>query len=61
MISDSVKQRDIRLMQLQAQIGTSISAIGQAITSILNEEGGETDPTLNPYAMQAVCLLMFFT
>lgn len=33
MVLDSVKQRDNRLMKLQTQIG-------QAITSILNEEGG---------------------
>lgn len=51
MISDSVKQRDVRLMQLQAQIGTSISAIGLAITSILNEEGGGGD---RPY-IKSLC------
>jgi len=37
-VSDSVKQRDTRLSTLQSQIGASISALGQAITTILGQE-----------------------
>ncbi|XP_050306220.1 uncharacterized protein LOC126743261 [Anthonomus grandis grandis] len=48
MLSESVKQRDTRLMQLQCQIGSGISAIGQAITSILNEEGEGDKPYIKP-------------
>lgn len=39
-ITEAVQTRDHRLSNLQAQIGSSLSAIGLVITDLLKEEGG---------------------
>ncbi|KAJ8929698.1 hypothetical protein NQ314_017592 [Rhamnusium bicolor] len=38
-VTETASRRDIRLMQVQNQIGTSLAALGKALSLILEEEG----------------------